>query len=253
VSGPRGTLDGKVAVVTGASGGLGRAIALALAKDGAAVAVHYGTNRDAAEQVVSDITTRGGRAISVQGDLTASEPAQRIMAAAKDALGGVHILVNNAGITKDTLLLRMRDEDWEAVLAANLSATFYCTKAALREMLRQRGGRIVNMTSVAAQLGPAGQANYAASKAEIIGFTKAVAREVGSRGITVNAVAPGFIAVGMTDRLPPEVVNTYVEQVPLGRAGKPEEVAAVVAFLASDDAAYITGQVIHVNGGLVMH
>ena len=253
MSGPRGTLDGKVAVVTGASGGLGRAIALALAKDGAAVAVHYGTNRDAAEQVVSDITTRGGRAISVQGDLTASEPAQRIMAAAKDALGGVHILVNNAGITKDTLLLRMRDEDWEAVLAANLSATFYCTKAALREMLRQRGGRIVNMTSVAAQLGPAGQANYAASKAEIIGFTKAVAREVGSRGITVNAVAPGFIAVGMTDRLPPEVVNTYVEQVPLGRAGKPEEVAAVVAFLASDDAAYITGQVIHVNGGLVMH
>jgi len=253
VSGPRGTLDGKVAVVTGASGGLGRAIALALAKDGAAVAVHYGTNRDAAEQVVSDITTRGGRAISVQGDLTASEPAQRIMAAAKDALGGVHILVNNAGITKDTLLLRMRDEDWEAVLAANLSATFYCTKAALREMLRQRGGRIVNMTSVAAQLGPAGQANYAASKAGIIGFTKAVAREVGSRGITVNAVAPGFIAVGMTDRLPPEVVNTYVEQVPLGRAGKPEEVAAVVAFLASDDAAYITGQVIHVNGGLVMH
>jgi 3-oxoacyl-[acyl-carrier protein] reductase len=239
--------------VTGASGGLGRAIALALAKDGAAVAVHYGTNRDAAEQVVSDITTRGGRAISVQGDLTASEPAQRIMAAAKDALGGVHILVNNAGITKDTLLLRMRDEDWEAVLAANLSATFYCTKAALREMLRQRGGRIVNMTSVAAQLGPAGQANYAASKAGIIGFTKAVAREVGSRGITVNAVAPGFIAVGMTDRLPPEVVNTYVEQVPLGRAGKPEEVAAVVAFLASDDAAYITGQVIHVNGGLVMH
>ncbi|HLE77804.1 MAG TPA: 3-oxoacyl-[acyl-carrier-protein] reductase [bacterium] len=253
MSGPRGTLDGKVAVVTGASGGLGRAIALALAKDGAAVAVHYGTNRDAAEQVVSDITTRGGRAISVQGDLTASEPAQRIMAAAKDALGGVHILVNNAGITKDTLLLRMRDEDWEAVLAANLSATFYCTKAALREMLRQRGGRIVNMTSVAAQLGPAGQANYAASKAGIIGFTKAVAREVGSRGITVNAVAPGFIAVGMTDRLPPEVVNTYVEQVPLGRAGKPEEVAAVVAFLASDDAAYITGQVIHVNGGLVMH
>lgn len=253
MSGPRGTLDGKVAVVTGASGGLGRAIALALAKDGAAVAVHYGTNRDAAEQVVSDITTRGGRAISVQGDLTASEPAQRVMAAAKDALGGVHILVNNAGITKDTLLLRMRDEDWEAVLAANLSATFYCTKAALREMLRQRGGRIVNMTSVAAQLGPAGQANYAASKAGIIGFTKAVAREVGSRGITVNAVAPGFIAVGMTDRLPPEVVNTYVEQVPLGRAGKPEEVAAVVAFLASDDAAYITGQVIHVNGGLVMH
>ena len=253
MSGPRGTLDGKVAVVTGASGGLGRAIALALAKDGAAVAVHYGTNRDAAEQVVSDITTRGGRAISVQGDLTASEPAQRIMAAAKDALGGVHILVNNAGITKDTLLLRMRDEDWEAVLAANLSATFYCTKAALREMLRQRGGRIVNMTSVTAQLGPAGQANYAASKAGIIGFTKAVAREVGSRGITVNAVAPGFIAVGMTDRLPPEVVNTYVEQVPLGRAGKPEEVAAVVAFLASDDAAYITGQVIHVNGGLVMH
>lgn len=248
-----GTLDGKVAIVTGASGGLGRAIAQMLATDGAAVVVHYGTDRETAEQVVGEITVRGGRALAVQADLTSSEAAQQVVTAAKDRLGGVDILVNNAGITKDTLLLRMRDEDWTEVLDTNLSATFYCTKAALREMLRQRGGRIVNITSTAAQMGPVGQANYAASKAGIVGFTKAVAREVGSRGITVNAVAPGFIAAGMTDRLSPDVVKSYIEQVPLGRAGKPEEVAAVVAFLASDDAAYITGQVIHVNGGLVMH
>ncbi|HEY3248676.1 MAG TPA: 3-oxoacyl-[acyl-carrier-protein] reductase [bacterium] len=247
-----GKLDGKAAVVTGASGGIGQAVALALGQAGAAVAVHYSTNKAAADRVVGDIEQRGGRAVSLQADLTSPEAAQRLVAAAKDRLGALHVLVNNAGITKDTLLLRMRDEDWDSVLNTNLTATFHCTKAVLREMLRQRSGRIINMTSVVAQIGTVGQANYIAAKAGIIGFTKAVAREVGSRGITVNAVAPGFIAAGMTERLPREVVASYLQQVPLGRAGKPEEVAAVVTFLASDDAAYITGQVINVDGGLVM-
>jgi len=247
-----GKLDGKAAVVTGASGGIGQAVAVTLAAAGAAVAVHYGTNRDAAERVVGEITTGGGRAFSIQADLASPGAAQEFIAQARGALGGLDILVNNAGLIRDTLVLRMKDEDWQSVLGANLSAAFYCTRAALREMVRQRAGRIVNMTSVVAQIGAVGQANYIAAKAGIIGLTKAVAREVGSRGITVNAVAPGFIAAGMTERLAPGVMESYLEQVPLGRAGKPEEVAAVIAFLASDDAAYITGQVINVDGGLVM-
>jgi 3-oxoacyl-[acyl-carrier protein] reductase len=247
-----GRLEGRVAIVTGASGALGRAIATALAAEGAAVIVHYGSNRDAAEAVVDAIRGQGGRAQSVQADLSVPDQAQRLVEAATSAFGGVHVLVNNAGITRDTLVLRMKEKDWQTVINTNLSGAFYCTKAVLREFVRRRGGRIINITSVAGQIGTAGQANYAASKAGLIGLTKAVAREVASRGITVNAVAPGFIEAGMTVQLPAEVMKGYIEQVPLGRAGKPEEVAAAVVFLASDDAAYITGTVLNVDGGLVM-
>lgn len=247
-----GRLGEKVAIVTGASGGIGRAIAEALAAEGAAVAVHYAENREAAEALVGAISEGGGKAASVQADLSMREGAPRVVAAALQAFGRIDILVNNAGILRDTLVLRMRDEDWEAVINTNLNSAFYCTKAVLREFVRQRSGRIINITSVVAETGNAGQANYVAAKAGMIGLTKAVAREVASRGITVNAVAPGFVETRMTGHLSPEQVKMHLEQVPLGRAGKPEEIAAAVVFLASDDASYITGQVLHVDGGLVM-
>ncbi len=247
-----GKLEQRVAIVTGASGGIGRAIASAIAREGAAVIVHYLTNRDTAEMVVGAIEEQGGQARAVQADVRVPDEAQRLVAGAVEAFGGVHILVNNAAILRDTLVLRMRQEDWEAVLDTNLSGAFYCIKAVLREFLKQHSGRIINITSVVAQLGTPGQANYAAAKAGMIGLTKAVAREVASRGITVNAIAPGFIEAGLTGDLRPNLVAQYLEQVPLGRAGKPEEVASAVVFLASDDAAYITGQVVNVDGGLVM-
>jgi 3-oxoacyl-[acyl-carrier protein] reductase len=245
-------LSGRVAVVTGASGALGAPIALALAREGASVMAHDGGNREGAASVVSTIRDHGGRAESVQGDLSRPEEARRVVEAAVEAFGGLSILVNNAGITRDTLVLRMGEEDWSAVINTNLSGAFYCIKAALRQFLRGRSGRIINITSVAGQMGAAGQANYAAAKAGLIGLTRSVAREVASRGITVNALAPGFIDAGMTAQLPADLMRSYIEQVPLGRAGKPEEVAAAVVFLASDDAAYITGQVLNVDGGLVM-
>jgi 3-oxoacyl-[acyl-carrier protein] reductase len=248
-----GRLQHEVAVVTGASGGIGSRVAHALAREGAQVIVHYWQNRDAAERVVAEIEAAGGGARAVAGDLSQPAEAAAVIAAATDAFGRVDILVNNAGITRDGLILRMKDEDWQAVVNTNLSGTFYCIRAALREFVRQRKGRIINITSTAGLAGNAGQANYVAAKAGVIGLTRAVAREVGSRGITVNAIAPGFIGAGMTDGLSEEVVARYLAQIPLGRAGSADEVAAAVVFLASHEAAYITGQVLNVDGGMVMH
>jgi len=247
-----GQLDGRVALVTGASGGLGRAIAAGLAAAGAAVAVHYATRRAEAEEVVAAIRGRGGQALALQGDLSDPAVPDRLVEAAREGLGGLHILVNNAGVVRDTLILRMKDEDWETVLTTNLTAAFRCTRAALRPMLRQRAGRIINVASIAGEIGNPGQANYVAAKAGLIGLTKATAREVASRGITVNAVAPGLIDVGMTARLTSDQVARLRDQIPLGRLGTAEEVAHAVVYLASDDAAYVTGQVLNVDGGLVM-
>ncbi|MDR7422584.1 MAG: 3-oxoacyl-[acyl-carrier-protein] reductase [Armatimonadota bacterium] len=246
-------LRDRVAVVTGASGGIGRRIATALAQEGAAVVAHYWRSADAARALVAEIEAAGGRAHAVGGDLANPEEASAVVAAAAATFGRLDILVNNAGLARDGLVLRMSDDAWRAVLDANLSGAFFCIRAALRDFLRQRRGRIINITSTAGQVGNAGQANYVAAKAGLIGLTRAVAREVGSRGITVNAVAPGFIDAGMTGGLPEEIVARYMAQIPLGRAGSPEDVAAAVVFLASEEAAYITGQVLNVDGGMVMH
>ncbi len=248
-----GRLQDQVAVVTGASGGIGSRIALALAREGAAVIAHYWRNQETAERLVREIEGAGGRARSIAGDLSQPAEVAAVIGAATEAFGRIDILVNNAGINRDGLILRMKDEDWQAVVNTNLSGTFYCIRAALREFVRQRRGRIINITSTAGQAGNAGQANYVAAKAGVIGLTRAVAREVGSRGITVNAVAPGFIAAGMTDALTAEVVTRYLAQIPLGRAGSSDDVAAAVVFLASEEASYITGQVLNVDGGMVMH
>jgi 3-oxoacyl-[acyl-carrier protein] reductase len=246
-------LDGKVAVVTGASRGIGRAIAEDLASHGAAVIINYNSSADAAEAVVAAIKEKGGKATAVQADVSQFDQAQTLIKTALDTYGQVDILVNNAGTTRDKLLMMMKEADWDVVQDTNLKSVFNCCKAVARPMVRRKqGGRIINISSVVALIGQAGQANYAASKAGIIGFTKSLAKELGSRQITVNAVTPGFFPTALTAVLPDDQVQAMMEFIPLGRWGELPEVAHLVTFLASDKAAYITGQVISVDGGIAM-
>lgn len=240
----------RVAIITGASRGIGRATALALAAEGANVVVNYASSSTAAEEVVKTITDGGGNAIALQADVSKVDQVDTLINKTLEKFGRVDVLVNNAGITRDTLLLRMKPEDWQAVIDLNLTGVFLCTKAVSKVMLKQKSGRIINITSVAGQMGNPGQANYSAAKAGVIGFTKTVAKELASRGITVNAVAPGFIATDMTSDLKSDEILKYI---PLGRYGEPEDVAGMIRFLAADPAAaYITGQVLNVDGGMVM-
>ena len=245
-------LDGKTALVTGASRGIGRAIAIRLASEGAAVAINYAGNVKAAEEVKAVIEAAGGRAMLVQADVADSTAVDAMIKAVIEAFGQIDILVNNAGITRDGLLMRMKEEDWDAVINTNLKGIFHCTKAVSKLMMKKRYGRIVNMASVVGLIGNAGQSNYAAAKAGVIGFSKSMARELASRGITVNMVAPGFIDTDMTAVLPDKVREAMVADIPLGKIGTPENVADAVVFLVSDQAPYITGQTINVDGGMVM-
>lgn len=243
-------LQGKVAIVTGASRGIGRATALALAAEGAKVVVNYASSSSAADQVVAEITGIGGDAIALIADVSKADQVDALVDKTMEKWGRIDVLVNNAGITRDTLLLRMKPEEWQAVIDLNLTGVFLCTKAVSKIMLKQKSGRIVNITSVAGQMGNPGQSNYSAAKAGVIGFTRTVARELASRSITVNAVAPGFIATDMTADLKAESI---LQMIPLNRYGQPEEVAGMISFLAAAPAAaYITGQVFNVDGGMVM-
>lgn len=244
-------LRDRVAVVTGASRGIGRAIALALAAEGANVAINYASSSGAADEVVAEITAAGGGAIALQADVSKVDQVEALFNAVTEKWGRIDVLVNNAGITRDTLLLRMKPEDWQAVIDLNLTGVFLCTRGVSKLMLKQKSGRIINIASVAGQMGNPGQANYSAAKAGVIGFTKTIAKEFASRGITVNAVAPGFISTDMTKDL--KGTEEILKFIPLGRYGEPEEVAGLVRFLAADPAAaYITGQAINVDGGMVM-
>ena len=246
-------LEGKIAVVTGASRGIGRAIAEDLAASGAAVVVNYHANATAAEEVVAGIEKGGGTATAVQADVSDFVASQQLIKTALDTYGQIDILVNNAGTTRDTLLLIMKEAQWDTVLDTNLKSVFNCCKAAARPMVRRKmGGRIINISSVSGIVGQPGQANYAASKAGIIGFTKSLAKELGSRSITVNAVAPGFVLTDLTAGLSEDLVQKALEFIPLGRWGEPNEIANVVTFLASDKASYITGEVIQVDGGIAI-
>ncbi len=246
-------LGGKVALVTGASRGIGRATAMVLAACGAAVIVNYRGQAEAAAEVVAQIEAAGGRATAVQADVSDGGDVDRLVKTVTDTYGSLDILVNNAGIARDNLLLRMKDDEWDSVIDTNLRGTYLLTKAVLRTMMRARRGRIITITSVVGLLGNAGQANYAAAKAGLIGFTKSVAREMASRGITANAVAPGFVETDITAGLSDSVREAALAAIPLGRWAQPEEVANVVAFLSSDAAAYITGQTLAVDGGMTMY
>jgi 3-oxoacyl-[acyl-carrier protein] reductase len=243
------TLENRVALVTGGGRGIGRAIAHELARRGAAVII----NDKSGESVVCDeIQTAGGKAGCFKADVSKFDEAQMLVKHTVDTFGDLHILINNAGITRDGLLLSMSEDDWDAVIAVNLKSTFNCSKAAIKHMIRKRYGRVINIASVAGQMGNAGQTNYASSKAGMIGFTKSLAREVASRNITVNAIAPGFVDTDILKAMSPEMLEASVKLVPLGRKGKPEEIGYAAAFLASDEAAYITGQVLGVDGGMAM-
>jgi 3-oxoacyl-[acyl-carrier protein] reductase len=246
-------LANRVAIVTGASGGIGSAIAKGLAREGAAVVVNYARNQAAAAALVQEIEAAGGQALAVQADISTAEGAEALVDAAIKAYGKVDILVNNAGITRDMLLMRMKEADWDAVIQTNLKGVFLCTKAVTRPMLKARSGRIINIGSVSGLLGTPGQANYAAAKAGVIGFTRSVANELGSRGITANVVVPGAIDAGMLLELTAEQREEYLKQIPLERFGTPEDVAAAVIFLAGPGAAYITGQTLAVDGGLTKY
>lgn len=245
-------LDGKVALVTGASRGIGRAIALRLAEEGAKVAINYAGNTARAEEVRNEIESRGGEAFLVQADISDSKAVEAMVSQVAERFGQIDILVNNAGITRDGLLMRMKEEDFDAVIDTNLRGVFYCTKAVSKLMMKKRSGRIVNMASVVGLTGNAGQTNYAAAKAGVVGFSKSAARELASRGITVNAVAPGFIDTDMTAAMTDKAREATLVNIPLKRMGRPEDVANAVLFLVSDQASYITGQVVNVDGGMVM-
>jgi 3-oxoacyl-[acyl-carrier protein] reductase len=243
-------LKDQVAIVTGASRGIGKATAFALAAEGAKVVVNYASNRQAADGVVNEIITAGGEAIAISADVSQQEAVEEMFKQTTSKWGRIDILVNNAGITRDTLMLRMKLEDWQQVINLNLTGVFLCCKAASKIMLKQRSGRIINISSVAGQIGNPGQANYSAAKAGVIGLTKTLAKEFSSRGVTVNAVAPGFIETDMTEGLQAEEI---LKMIPLNRYGKPEEIAGMIRFLAADTASnYITGQVFNVDGGMVM-
>lgn len=245
-------LTDKVAIVTGSSRGIGAAIAKALAVQGAKVVINHRNSAEDAEKTASEIAEVGGEVKIIQADVSDSDESHKLVKETIDTYGQIDILVNNAGTTRDTLIMTMKEADWDLVLQTNLNSTFYCSKAVVRPMMKKRRGRIINITSVVGLAGQAGQTNYAASKAGIVGFTKSLAKEVGSRNITVNAVAPGFIPTALTDVLPEEMMEQVKQNTPLGRLGSVEEVASAVVYLASDEAAFVTGQVLSVDGGLVM-